>query len=201
LIQPCHGNFQFFVLDTKTREADADLPVVVSLGSNYCQGPHTLPSPLTGSQVEAKLGSAHGYLDKLFVRLANSPATIKPIDFRSARFGPSFAAPRGDFHLVMTNFCPWITTRSWGPLLKDYPGPMTDLIGSWQWPAHRPAVASNTPTWRTHLHALITALPPETCWMGHGGVHVSKEFDQFIDRFTPKNWGFTRNLGSRWSQF
>ena len=105
------GNCQFFGLDSTTSNTKSDFPVVVAIGANYTQDGVTLPSGGTGvvlkspPWVEEQLTSCRkNFINGLVAYHSNVN------DWQNlAAAGPNMPTCIENFHLVMTNFCPWIT--------------------------------------------------------------------------------------------
>jgi len=87
-------------IDDLTEREGKDLPVILAVGINYGQGAKYLTSPVS-------LWHATGMrtkLDKVFATLRTGTKT-KCVT-------PKFSNP-SEYHLVATNFFPWITQKSW----------------------------------------------------------------------------------------
>lgn len=110
------GNCQFFALDTTTAANDPELPVVIAVGANYTQGRQHLPSepkssPLVAPPwIEEPLISCR---NQLINGLAAYTSQYK-IWQDLAAAGIKMPTDLKKFHLVMTNFCPWVTDKAAG---------------------------------------------------------------------------------------
>ena len=87
-------------IDDATKKSDEDLPVVLAVGINYGQG-------------DKYLKGGVGLWDKTMMR-GKLDRAIKVIadETRKPCVHPSFPKPER-YHLVATNFFPWITHKSW----------------------------------------------------------------------------------------
>jgi hypothetical protein len=122
---PCmlNGQMQFFVVENGSQiTADKDLPVVVAIGSNYGQGNKSYPW-LTPYLVRDTVGNP---------KIIDPPALTTMRKNMVKSFQEYSAAPQAwvdrhlasannipiqkEFHLVVTNFSPFITCFSW----QDY---------------------------------------------------------------------------------
>lgn len=194
------GNCQFFALDTSTADNDSVLPVVIAVGANYTQGRQHLPSSGTKSAVttppwiEEPLKTCRTQ----FINGLNAYAKKRQVWQQLAAAGANMPTTIDKFHLVMTNFCPWITAQP-NPSYVNSPA-----TGNWD--ALSSSVQAELLVNRArsrscslifeHLDALCTALNHSSCsevyWCAHGlkaGV-----FPLF------RLWQLSRNclLGDQW---
>jgi hypothetical protein len=115
-------NLQHFALDSTTELGNPNLEIVVLIGSNYTEHPNLtdwnvpdfskkalLTKPPWIEDCISQMKGARTKLDN------NLPTALKGVS---------------KCHLVMTNFCPWITIDHWGDLrstnrkvLLTHPGP------------------------------------------------------------------------------
>ena len=184
---------QAFGLDQATRERD--LPVVVALGINYTQYPQSCPrNPAGAPAVEDNLSSCRQYLTEARDAYRQCPARWYETENASS---PNLTLP-DDFHLVMTNFCLWITTLRWMKIpVADRQG----LLANNHPFAGAPTTAPNWP----HLLALSQSLAPyrqPVLWVVHG-LHsgVFNLFDTSQLRPTVPAWLKTPNLGFRYFHY
>jgi hypothetical protein len=175
---------QGFVLDDST--SDQELPVVIAVGANYTQNNEFTPRDVIGSgDVRAKLKSWRTWLDRGFADYRKNPSLwVK----RCA--APSLSLPvppPGKYHLVMTNFCLWITRRNWSAIQAQI---RADLLQNNAHFAVRPSVAPDWP----HLQDLHNKLP-DSLWVGHGSrTEVFTLFRQFVDKQNNTPWLLTPNV-------
>jgi hypothetical protein len=193
-VQPTGGNVQFFSVDWATRYRD--LSVVVALGANYSQRAGQLPksSPLAlienGPFVEAELNQWKTNLENGFraYREKRFPRGWKPgeSDRWLTLYSEEPLALPANYHFVMANFCPWITTTEWSnirPRKRPYD------IGK--------LIMDNPPLQHPHFeefHKLRKAVPENTLWVGHGNYDIHALFMELVERFGLRQWMFSSNL-------
>jgi hypothetical protein len=182
-VQPEDGNVQYFSVDTTTRDDSRSLPVVVSVGADYSQGPNQL-----ANGVEANLGAWRRGLGDVLDRYRQGiyplwwqPGewTGQPLELFSEL---PINIPKG-YHYIMTNFSPWITRDPW-----------SDLRGTEatkQLLLHPPG---NVP-WSDYLRMLREMLPSDTLWAGHGNYDIHQLFMELVGNFQLDRWLFSSNLG------
>lgn len=186
---------QGFTLDDST--AGQNLPVVVAVGANYTQDKVSTPRDVHGiGGVSAKLKSCRTWLDRGFASYKSDPVLWTR---RCAAQSPHLGVPmqsrylgvpmQSRYHLVMTNFCLWITKRSWSEIQAQV---RADLL---QNNACFRGIPSVSPAW-PHLEALANALAEwSPLWVGHGcRTEVSAIFRQFIDAKMSSPWILMPNL-------
>lgn len=184
------GNVQYVAL--RARNPDPDLPVVVDVGINYTQGPWAIPGPNVTAQV--------GYANER--RVIDHCNNYRPEWLNSCLVSPHLpnshlvvALPAADglcvtdFHLVMTNFSPWITTHSWSTMCYQSSGLGADLL------MHPPYTNSNIGWPFDHLDDLYSVLENDVAlWIGHGLKTVPRLFRLFVDKHQIKAWMISANL-------
>lgn len=182
------GNFQVFALDNQTNNTDL-LPVVVAVGINYSQGSNTLPtSPPNWPGVEEKLAACRTNANHVLRNCIgfSSQKIWVASGFRSVTPPRAFKSSL-DFHLVFTNFCPWITNLNWSDkgLSSSDKAELLLNLGS----------KINFGIWQ-HLQKLKFCLDEDIeCWMGHTlGAPVSNLFSQFVAGNSIKKWVISPNL-------
>lgn len=121
------GEVQFFSVENVSRHAapDIELPIIVAVGINYTQSDkrETYPTPSvkksTGNLVE-------DYDPKMRLRLSeafevfNRPGMSKKWHERHHASSPSIPVPSdGNYFLVASNFCPFITFYEWTNSERD----------------------------------------------------------------------------------
>ena len=106
----------------------------------------------------------------------------------------------GDYHMVMTNFCPFITTLKWGDLRDKGDGVAETLL--------------DYGIWLNHITALREKLGSNVIlWIGHGNFDVYYRFFTYvirgqsaryqsgrINKITRSSWLFTNNLSQSQNQ-
>ncbi len=185
-----HAPIQGYALDQFTR--DQSLPVIVALGVNYTQGQTRCPrcpSPPGAVAVEDDLSACRRHLNKALQAHAKVPG------WRSCGKSNVTAQALGlskewGYHLVMSNFCLWNTTKRWLEIPKAN---RSYLLASNPPFGGRPTTA---PSW-PHLQELAQALAPAPLvWVVHG-LHsgVFDLFEHMGATFPPAKWIMTPNLG------
>jgi hypothetical protein len=176
---------QGYVLDTST--AKKQLPVLVAIGSNYTQGVQRTPRDFLGraNAVENQLDGCRRSLANALADYARRGALWEA---KGAAASATLAIPE-DCHLVLTNFCLWITKRLWQ---RIRPQTRADLL------ANNPPLRGKptTPGQWAHLTELAAALAGhEVVWVGHGiQCEVFALFRQFISSVPGARWLLTPDL-------
>ena len=175
-------------------EMDETLPIVVSVGANYTQGTNSCPrdidpkSPGVVQGLQGEKTKLHGGLEAYRkdpvnwykYSLASSPSLLTNYD------------KNYDFHLVMTNFCAWITDDYWQDVETCL---RANLLVS------NPPFNGNTSTsdW-LHLDALADALEEKkqpVLWVGHGmGSEVFALFRLWVEKRKIDKWILLPNLST-----
>lgn len=189
-------NVQYFAC--RKRANDPDLPVVVDVGINYTQGTQTIPdqTALPSALRPAVEDNVPIIAEQTCIRHCNSNRAAWA---KSKLVGPKtnlipLIAPNGiaDFHLVMTNLSPWITTHSWeSQLCADSSGIGAHLL------AHPPHGLSTVGSPFEHLDDLKTHLEEVALWIGHGRATVPSHFRIFVEKHRINNWLLTGNLSAQ----
>jgi hypothetical protein len=162
-------------------------PVVVAIGGNYTQDTVDTPREQYNfpNAVEADLSSNRRCLEKGFECCKKKIAIWED---KCAINSQSFIIPT-EFHFVMTNFCIWITKRSWQ---KTSPQARTDLL------ENNPPLGSKStaPGDWAHLAELVNDLDSvDVVWVGHGmHCEVFALFRQFIRSARIAKWMLLPNL-------
>ena len=195
-------NIQYFACSNAT--AGKDLPVVVTVGINYTQDPTRIPDqnphfskaalpgfPLVEDAVSA---TYERYCLDHFNYNGNS-AVWKQNCLASMRLSHPILPNGQDFHLVMTNLSPWITTKSWASVIYNTnPADSSDLLASpphWLRTTHPPSSPFD------HLDDLWKHLKNEVVlWIGHGLVVVWPHFRLFSHNNQINDWLLTANTAS-----
>ncbi|MFO0857036.1 MAG: hypothetical protein U0640_06725 [Phycisphaerales bacterium] len=193
-------NIQTVALDPTTRTSGADLPVVVLIGANYTQNKQPIPrTTASQNRVEEKtMSNCRMNLIESFEHYQlnqdcwASPET-KMAPSEKVRL-PSLDGT-GAFHLVLTNFCLWITTETW--LHPSLNGKRASLL------KNNPLLDSkpNPGESAMHIHALADVLKEKTVlWVGHGidkRSFVEPLFRQWIRTRQISEWFFLSNLSDK----
>jgi len=195
---------QFFAFDDSLLKpnSDIDCPIVVTIGVNYTQGssskPPNLPKlnrfALIESPVSQNLSYERSLLGKCIEHYPKYPkvwhdngnASSATLDFSgliSSKTSKSLP-----FHMVMTNFCGWITTESWSNIWEKVGRMATTEFVS----------AGFLPSSFMHLDELKRQLPESpVVWVAHG---LDSEAPPLARRFFAKhnirNWMITPNIGN-----
>jgi hypothetical protein len=186
---------QAFGLSRHTENKNPDR-VVVAVGINYTQGPMRCPrdglhrnAPDKAAVVDG-LGGHRSLVTRAFDAYRNSPGEW-------ARNGCASSAavdvPSGDnFHLVMTNFCLWITNDAWADLARTSESSKVQLL------TNNPLFDGETtgaPGW-PHLTRLAEELRQEdTVWVPHGITgDVPQLFFDFVATRPGMGWIVAPNL-------
>jgi hypothetical protein len=177
-----------------------DLPIIVAVGINYTQGEVVCPRKQPGMvEVEDKLTN-----QRRFVKKALEAYEKHKLQWAEKQRASSSALepPVGEnFHLVMTNFCLWITNKRWFDrdvsdndrelLLEN--NPLFD---------GKPTRGSDWP----HLDQLANELSDEALlWIPHGlgggsnGPHTL--FKDFCSNHHSMNWIMTPNLSFPYNSY
>ena len=175
---------QGFVVDDST--SGQELPVVIAVGANYTQSEEKTPRDVFGHGcVSAKLKSWRTWLDRGFADYRKNPSLWVKRCAAPSHCVP--VPPPGEYHLVMTNFCLWITKRNWSAIQAQI---RADLLQNNAVFAGGP---SSAPDW-PHLKDLHNDLPG-SLWVGHGSrTEVFTLFRQFIDKQNNTPWLLTPNV-------
>jgi hypothetical protein len=191
-------NIQYFACSHPIEGKD-DLPVVVDVGINYTQA--KAPVPGFGVVDNLKIVAEQACVDRCN---RNRPAWENTclcsrglpnplLEKSGSRQAGDFAAPHiRDFHLVATNFSPWITTHSWASEIRSKfsPAIAADILAH---PPHR--FLKNNPF--AHLDDLVEQLlefGEPGVWIGHGVESVWDHFRLWTRRMKIQNWMMTANL-------
>jgi hypothetical protein len=188
---------------TQEREGD-DLTVIVAVGINYTQGKMKCPrdglrnAPPDPEAVVDGLGYHRNSVEKLFNAYRKSRE-----EWANNRCASSAAidVPRNkDFHLVMTNFCLWITNDAWAELKRKNENLKEELL------RNNPLFngkSAGPPAW-SHLSHLAEELHQAKAiqiWVPHGiGIDsdVPPLFFKFSELVTKTgkaiDWIFAPNL-------
>lgn len=185
-IRDASGGAQVQLCGLDRNRVEKPLPVVIAVGGNYTQAKTVVPRDLT---------PPHGVLDDLAACRKNLSTALqvynthKHLWWENSAASHSVLSPPKEFHLVMTNFCLWITKNSWqntgaatrtallecNPLFNN----KSTLPGDW-----------------AHLIALRDALAGiDVLWVGHG-IHceVFALFRQFMREVPGQRWLLLPNL-------
>ena len=92
--------------------------------------------------------------------------------------------PQRPYHLVATNFSPWITTVPWSAVRNKFPAQAHAILDC---PPH----GSRT---SVELDDLKELLPSDTIWIGHGNHDVYVLFRGLMSRWGYARWFFRKNL-------
>jgi hypothetical protein len=188
---------QAYALDERTRGEDAEVIVVV--GANYTQGIQICPRDRVqeGVSVEDRLGHCRAFLKRAIDAYRTDSVRWHAMGCASA---PDLDPQQERFHLVMTNFCPWITTDRWLDIpLND----RADLLA-----ASRDSTGSTPLGDWPHLSRLAAQLEQAMpmLWVAHGlNSEVFDCFASALGTLRPQGWLMTPNLsypycayGKRW---
>jgi hypothetical protein len=198
-VVPGPNNLQFFVLDGQT--FDSDLPVIVTVGVNYTQRSATGKDPELPKNNKCKsspvnpavsydlgdsrqrlvtcLDDFHKTSQRWIDNGLASPASVK--------WANAWSADKPSFHMVMTNFCGWITECEWTSLNKIF-GRMISL-----------SLLYDSSNEFRHLHDFTQRLQVDqpVLWVAHGlDSEVPPLARRFFNDHEIDNWIITPNLGS-----
>jgi hypothetical protein len=189
-------NVQYFACDNKTFLQNPDLRVVVAIGINYSQGANCLPG-----QARKKVCAVRPWVeDNLHQWPYDNRGALKfyfndyksrPQTWVADAWASSAAIPISEqFHLVETNFCPWITKSRWSD--PQYSEALrADLLVN---PPNR-----QKPLFQ-HIDDLVGQLGLEKIiWVGHGYDAVSQLFRMFTRKHSPRWWLIVPNLSVRFT--
>lgn len=182
-------NVQVYGLDTFTHKLN--LPtIVIAIGSNYTQGSTSFPRKTAPSLYPVEddlnkcrtnfLNGYNAYKNALKLWVDNCAASSAGITMKDT------------FHFVMTNFCLWITKKSWQNIPENK---RTDLLRN-NPPSTQTKSGSPPPGDWQHLLDLANALKEENViWVGHG-IHceVFALFRQFMGQQKKQQWLLMPNL-------
>ncbi len=183
---PVKGSqIQVYGLDDAT--SGQSLPTVVCIGGNYSQAKTTVPRDSRfGSMVLDDLASCRSNLRKAFDHYGGAAARWVGACAASSATIP--IPKEGHFHLIMTNFCIWITEESWQNIGAQVRADLLENNVLFSGRGTQPG------EWE-HLKALREILRErEVIWVGHG-IHceVSALFRQFM-RGESAHWLLMPNL-------
>lgn len=187
------GNRQFYALHNGTQKEAEPLPVIVVVGINYSQGSKKLPtSPPKWPGVEETLPGCKSNTDNI---LKNSnDKKNRDLWIASGFRSKQVHAPK-NYHLVLSNFCPWISLLKWSdPQLNQHQKASLMLNLN---PTNNIGKNINFGIWE-HLVDLKANLNSSIhCWVGHTlGSPVPILFSQFITTNKIGNWVIGPNLTS-----
>jgi hypothetical protein len=205
IVPPPYENVQYFVCDNTT--LGRDLPVVIAVGVNYSQLYFNHKEGAVRKPVQFRLPDRSGKQaatappwveEDLSKRSPNKPNLIKQFNDYNNRpsvwFDQCWASspqirnvPKdvGEFHLVETNFCPWITIDEWGSTFHSEPL-RADIL-----------VTPPTQPFPICLFQHIKDLKQEigdVLWVGHGVDAVSTLFRLFAYTENIRAWLIVYNL-------
>jgi hypothetical protein len=200
LVQPT-DNVQYFACDNGTA-GPKDLQLVVAIGINYSQGTgrivnrscakHATKSPWVEDDLHTAPWNNRGALRFYFQGYAASPASRRAWAQNCWASHTGISVPiEWDFHLIETNFSPWITRFEWSnPTYHSEPIRADVLVNPPDFTPPRPLLG--------HVDDLLTTLEKEEIiWVGHGFDATSQLFRIFTTKHSIKNWLITPNLSSR----
>jgi hypothetical protein len=205
---PCHGllrcgphNIQYFACSDHTTECNESLPVLVDVGINYTQGHQTIPDQSPSHpgvaperpRIDDRIKQAGSYERACIASFEQDPVAWRSRAYAPAELEiPFLQNGRGkEFHLVMTNFCPWITTESWRKLPKAVKEQLLDF------PPHRFGPGGAHLDRFAHLTDLHSTLGGHVAlWLGHGVEAVELLFSDFVKRHNISNWLMAANIAS-----
>jgi hypothetical protein len=197
------GTVQFGAVDGFHRANSTKLPIVVAVGINYTQGgtvsktelvPYSSPRDRPGTVRNTESREAVALALEAFNRNRTAwltSASLGTFNSPSGAFASSASAAdtvAGDFILVMTNLCPFITTIRWGKLAQDNPEACRYVLDTWP----------NT----RYLNDLFIAFGGSVdLWIGHSSIYgtdwVFPDFLKLMTRWSVRNWMLTPNLCGR----
>ncbi len=191
-VSPMSNPIRAFALDTTTSQENKPLPVVITIGGNYTQDPDPVPPGLPNpAGVEEDLKYWRGWLQCGFddyLDVNNQQTWVK----RCAASALNLPIPDpGEYHLVMTNFCLWITRRRWSKIQSQI---RADLLQS---NANFMGALSVAPNW-PHLGELRQKTGgTKPLWVGHGNQsEIFALFRQFIDQDKSTPWLLMPNVSN-----
>ena len=198
---PGPNNQQFFALDELTYPAD-DRPLVITLGANYTQVPPKGGAPNLPHKNQCKTLQNPPYVSHHLKD--ERRRLVKCLDHfnnhRQEWFDNGLAASLNivtpsnqddgypSFHMVMTNFCGWITMKEWSVLNKHF-GRMITL-----------KILFESSREFQHLDDLVERLKKAhqpVLWVAHGlDSEVPPLARRFFNDHKIEEWIITPNLGS-----
>jgi len=181
---------QAFGLDDSSQTPPApnlSLPIIVAIGANYTQGTTPVPRKSQSSfDVEDNLSSCRSIIN---LGLSHYKKNRQQWHRASVTSSPSINVP-DRYHLLMTNFCLWITNDFW---TKIPPSRRADLL------VNNPTTItgqSTAPGSWYHLDELARCLKDiKVLWIGHGmRSEVFALFRQFMQQLEKPNWILLPNV-------
>lgn len=178
-----NGDSHIVVLDNSTKNSESTGEVVVCIGANYTQGK---AQSFTDAFIEDDGGQMRKNLNLGLKNFANKKSAWVKNKHAPDRFQLEESLENKNFHLVITNFCPFDTKTKWQDNLESE---RADLLGFDDW------------TFK-HLDQLYSKLKElNPLWIGHG-LHseIPCLFRQFQRRKDILRWLLMPNL-SYWYNY
>ncbi len=181
---------QAFGLCDKTK--GQTLPVIVVIGANYTQGAVNCPRDAPPNLVEDGLTTTRANL--LQALTAYSAGRRVWNDFHAA--SSATIHPPNDFHLVLSNFCLWITDQSWQNLSPNVRANLLEQNP----PFSRRSTAPGS--WH-HLQSLASALHDlKAIWVAQGmHCEVFSLFRQLVRTMPHLDWLLVPNLSHPYTKY
>jgi hypothetical protein len=172
-----NGDSHIVVLDDSTKNSESTGEVVVCIGANYTQGKG---NNSTRDFIEEGNKPMRDFLSRGFDDFASKKSAWVKNKHAPSEFQLEDSLKKGNFHLVITNFCPFHTKQSWQSNLESE---RADLLSFDDWKFK-------------HLDQLYSELKKlNPLWIGHG-LHseIPCLFRQFQRRKDILRWLLMPNL-------
>jgi hypothetical protein len=177
-----NGDRHFVVLDNSRNINDPADEIVVCIGANYTQGKG---NNSTRDFIEEGNKPMRDILGHGFADFASKKSVWVKNKHAPSEFQLEDSLKKGNFHLVITNFCPFHTKQSWQSNLESE---RADLLSFDDWKFK-------------HLDQLYSELKKlNPLWIGHG-LHseIPCLFRQFQRRKDILRWLLMPNLSYRYN--
>ncbi len=189
------------VVDSTSEKTTTHRRVLVAIGANYATGAGSLPSKATACHrrtpqfVEAKLGGqrhrarshiAHcvgGQTKSHWNGLLpfNPDKSLATLDIQVREITAN------NFHFVMTNLSPWITSRDWATIRDNGIESSFEILA-------QPGITGGM---LEYFKALKKIVGSGAIWIGHGNAEVYGVFLHYCRRLHVDLWFFDSNLSQR----
>jgi hypothetical protein len=184
---PARTPVQAYGLSKHTAETTKPLPIVVAVGINYSQG--GMACPRDGGRSARVVDGLGNCRNKTKEALSEYRKFGRQWADTGCASSPTIDVPNGDdFHLVMTNFCLWVTNKSWA---DHTPEEKRILL------LNNPSFDGQptcSPNW-AHLSSLDRKLRQyEVVWVPHGILGEVPELFRDFAASNGANWILAPNL-------
>lgn len=177
-----NGDSHLVILDNSTENSESIGEVVVCIGVNYTQGKG---NNSTSGFIEEGNKPMRDFLRNGFADFASKKSAWVKNKHAPSEFQLEDSLKKGNFHLVITNFCPFDTITKWQDNLESE---RADLLGYDDWKFK-------------HLDQLYSELKKlNPIWIGHG-LHseIPCLFRQFQRRKDILRWLLMPNLSYKYN--